>query len=377
MELITNLQSPELRFKIALDVPIKDLSALCKQNRSWREICGSEEFWKLKFQRDFPDKWLLKGKSYKQSYQFWYEIQQKLRPFGYYPDDQQQLSSTLPILIRWHGRGFRETRIYGYHTWDFIARFAEYQMGSNSDFLLERILKDFKTYGFDRIYITLPETFDFIFYMNIDDLGLNLLKEPHYTDPNSICSSLNYDQLKDKLEPVYKGFPDYPSMLTALLTRTAIRKITNRSGQVILPKDFNLIRYKYVKEFDMAKIFCLWRAYTLYDNDEKYPPYLYVTCCEPDVKLETWYRKVNSNNYINILNQMEIRTDDNPTYFQALCRMSLTDYTFWVYDHLNREGAINQLGLPRDLVYKEWGSNPNHPENSEIREVIYSYVKLR
>ena len=93
MNLVANLTSSELKYKIALGTPIPDLPKLCASNSQWKEVCDSEEFWKLRFRQDFPNKWRLKDKGWKESYQFWYLAKIKARPFGYYPDDQQVLDS--------------------------------------------------------------------------------------------------------------------------------------------------------------------------------------------------------------------------------------------------------------------------------------------
>lgn len=384
MELITNIQSPEFRFRIGLQTPIPDLPNLCAQSKVWREVCESEDFWRLRFKQDFPDKWTLNNHShkesghsrnYKESYQYWYRISLKLRPFGYYLDDQIQLDLVNSMKEIRDFQDLSEESISEPKI-DIdavqIEQIVSYYINYNEDIihstkpvtnLFDHLIKHnidqtqfisqlFKALGLDRINITLPEAIDLLFYI-AGDMGDEGLRITGYHDQIiSIQSSLNYNELSlllNKFRTKYEGFPDYPSMLYAAITSFCYLDITLSEDYDILPSEFNHQRYKLVKQFDLIKIIWIYRSYYSDSPIEASPPYLFVTCYKPDVQFESWYRKVNEKNYISILNTMGIRTSDNPSYYQALARMTINHNFTWI-TYLSKSFVAEALGIPLDMV---------------------------
>lgn len=229
---------------------------------------------------------------------------------------------------------------------------------------LSFVTEFFKILNLDRINTTLPEAIDFLFHIlssfdsDIKDLIRNKKK-------SSILSSLSYNLLKEILGSGYTGFPDYQNMLFSILTGTQLQSIKisyelNQSNQpYIRSEDFDLERFKYIKKFDLAKVLNLSRAYGYHTSS---PPYFNVTCNKPDEKLEQWYRKVNQDNYISVLNILGIRTDDNPTYYQALGRMTIIHSMSWIHLMLRQQMNIeterliinelisDELGIPYSVL---------------------------
>lgn len=379
MELITNIQSPEFRFRIALQTPIPNLPSLCAQSKVWREVCDSEDFWRLRFNQDFPTRFLLKDNTYKESYQYWYRISLKLRPFGYYPDDQEIIGKfrkfrpnqnalsldsyfihpdnqrdddiLLPLIKSYVGPYTRQA----YDILDMIIR-------KNID-QFKFISEVFVILNINRIEITLPESIDLLFYATGKFRYYERNGKYSVQKAVSLLSSLNYNQLKDYLGNVYDGFPDYPSMFNAAITGdrfTTISMIISlveqgqfRHNIIATPRDFNHQRYKYVKQLDLIKILWLQRVYLKSDVEgfhftTEYPPYLFVTCFNLSTQLEDLYQKVSPNNYITILDSIHIRTDDNPNYNQALGRMTLIHNLNWVIYYMKTIDSL--LGLSYEMA---------------------------
>ena len=377
MNLVANLTSSELKYKIALGTPIPELGRLCGQSRDWSEVCNSEEFWRLRFQQDFSDRWLLKGKNYKESYQFWYHAKIKARPFGYYPDDQSVLNS-----LERYQYGGPERRIYAlyelnanissthaeqiirhilFHVDDMMKEsipVLDVIVVNNID-QIEFLTKFFKKTYFDRLDVTISEAFDLFCYIinrgiyNKDSYIGNKLAER-----GPILSSLNSIQLREFLGSSYDGFPDHASMLyTAVdgqcLTQLTVLKHdpgTQGFETEVGPSDFNLERYQYIKRFELIKIIWLFRSYLgKVAPFGSAPPYLYVSFCQPNVILEKLYIRINQDNYISILKEMRIRTDDNPNYYQAFGRLTMIDGFAWLkYDDFSF--LASSLGLPQNII---------------------------
>lgn len=384
MALITDpFQIPELRFKVALDTPIPELAGLCAKNRDWNVICNDDQFWRLRLKQDFPKRWKLKGKTWKETYRFWYLAKVKSRPFGYYPDDQQVLDT-----VKYTGGS--ELLLFEYKV-NGSVKDSKSIMSYLKDRLSEEfndpvplfdaiIINDvdriqfvstyFKYINLDRLNMTLSEAFDLLFYIsgNINNQGLT---RPYVQNKTkvSILSSLNSDQLYDFLGEDYNGFPDHPSMLHAAIVEYHFHDIDVGLGAEegegeegeneenrVTPEYFNQYiwkRYDYIKRFELDKIVWIWRSYFA-DTDGyfPYPPYLFVACCEPDehdVQFETWYEMVNEDNYMTILSDMCIKNNDKPTYRQALARMTLYHNITWVTNY-SPNFVANALGIPRNKV---------------------------
>lgn len=195
----------------------------------------------------------------------------------------------------------------------------------------------------------------------------------------SILSSLNATKLSEFLNFLYVGFPDYPSMLlTAVLGQapTEAEVIRDTFG---LPFNnmrilrFNIDRYNYIKRFDLIKIIWLSRSYS--GKMMKYsPPYLYVTCCVPNEELERWYIKVNEKNYMEVLRLMTIRTNDNPTYHQALARMTVINGLTWTVNY-NIDFLETALGLPKNVVDRLISIQlPGRYSDREFMQIITDYL---
>lgn len=368
----------ELALKVALQTPISDLSSLCIQNSTLRDICNSEEFWKIRLTNDLPGKWKLKNKTYKESYQFWYLAKVKARPFGYYPDDQQVLDS-LP-RYRYdnndrHMGTLHEVKldISVSNVDQIINDIITYQEPKDIpllDFIcyhkidqIQFLTKFFKTTGFDRLNLTLPESIDLLCY--VTDRGFfdqYLTNKPRILERASILSSLNEARLREFLGSTYRGELDYPSLLFSAVegqSMTEMMVLINPAVygfrfKVFDPLDFNnnnyRERYEYIKRFDLIKIIWLSRSYMGHLMGIKsYPPYLYVSISPPNVILEETYRKVNENNYISTLNQLNIRTDDNPSYSQSLARITMINDLGWTVNY-NNNFLEMALGLPKHVI---------------------------
>lgn len=396
----------ELRYKIALDIPISNLSNLCVQSKQWKEVCDSEDFWRLRFKKDFLDKWRLKDKNYKESYQFWYKVLLKLRPFDYYPDDQQILNNvpkfTYDGIQEYTSHVEMSERMILTGSIDVLQEITLYYDNSIYDNLVYnmipvldffvinnidqiRLISDyFKLIGLDRINITLPESIDLLFCL----IGTNSISN-HSSRRSiySILSSLNYNQLSTFVngkEGVRGGGKDYGGFLIySLMLFTAVTnkrfsevdindEIENPEGEwtFALPEEFDFQRYKVVKQFDLDKIIWLWRAYYGSATMDKFPPYFYVTCSKANLKLEELYRKINSYNYISILESVGIKTDDNPTYYQALARLTIEYDLTWI-EHYRRYFACDALGIPVTMV----NSLYDRLQMIDVKFVIIKYLK--
>lgn len=222
----------------------------------------------------------------------------------------------------------------------------------------------FKFLNLDRINITLPEAIDLLFYI-MSGFARDVQSIVKKAKRGSILSSLNYDQLKQFIGPEYLGFADYPSMLYAGLIGNYLDRIYFNVPDEpwplsIVPLDFNPIRYANVKQFDLAKTLNIQRVYGQAYNDVYYPPYLSVACHPPNEELERLYREVNQDNYINILNQLGIKTNDNPTYFVALARMTVIVGSLRWVNGISNESASEILGIPLEIIKEIRNKSTNY-----------------
>lgn len=385
----TIFQNPEFRFEVALNTPIAELSNLCQTDVAFAEICRDPYFWRQKFAKDFPGEALYPGETPKSSYQ----IRSRMRPFGYYPDDEARLALLkLPALGGYGEIDLFEPAIRRYFsvpmTPDFVFREYEnrdaYTAVNDGISILDIIIMSQNPVKFvsefllllnlNRINITFAESIDLIFYA----LGSQESDYQSKPDDVSLLSSLNYDQLRDFLGPKYNGFPDYPGMMNAAITGYILPVIYSDAlaNPAIFPANFDPQRYAYIKSFGPEKIVRLWRTYRDEYGMGNYPPYLFVTCVHhpADAAFEATFLAMDQENYIEMLSNEGIRTDDNPTYDQGLVRMTMACSLRWVLNY-DRALVLEQLGVPYNFIDPdiEWSME----YEAEILPVLENYLLVQ
>lgn len=422
--LINPFEVPELRFVIALKTPIPDLASLCQQNSIYAMICRDEQFWKTRYELDYPGLPLYYGRTYKESYRLRYEQ----CPFGYYVDDEAKLLSIQPVtkyrvldvIEPVIGQGlFTSSKVMMY-----MAHHPRHRNNYNNSHTLHNshhnqhnpynqhnphstkmsLTSNQKTFLFDmltiqnidqptfikecfmmmninRTVITLPESIDLLFIIagSSSSVFNSYLGD---REKASILSSLNCEQLHDFLGPNYvnyDGFPDYPNILNAAISNHIFAHVcVNDKGNVVECKrtDFaspsTLERYRYVKQFELVKILFLWRCYR--DILPDLPFYFYVTLQPGNAYLEQWMQHISRENYMETLNTLSIRTDDHPSYRQAVARLTILHSLNWICCY-ERDFVFQALNLPTNLVSRHirWEINriPDY-----VISIITNYLRV-
>lgn len=404
----------ELDFQVALRTAIPDLPKLCAQNKTFNTICNDEIFWRQRLGLDFPDRFKLKDKNFKESYRFWYQAKVKARPFGYYADDGQVLeeyrltisrssytlltsinetlispdSTNMTIIL---GELLSRVPVTG-QPMSYLSLF--HMLAYNRINLIEFTTKLFKLFGLDRLIMTLPESIDFLacslHFLRVNYSTYQSIEQKKIDQRKfSIISSLSQNQITElQLLNNYQGYPDYPSRLYSVLSGKVLQmsiadpegdpSILNPENVIAGPNRFDIDRYRMMKQFDLIKIVWLSISYSAKIGGYiAFPPYLYVSLCKPNERLEDLYRKVNENNYIEMLRSLGIRSDDNPNYYQALGRLTAFDGLLWTTRVRSFKPLIFYLGLPLRLIeVLDSAYDLGDPDDWEERsiQIIESYL---
>lgn len=400
MDMVTNpFDVPELRVKIALQTRIENLPILCKQDKLYSKICDSEDFWRLRYQQDYPDLPLYYGLNYQNSYKRRYAK----HPFGYYLNDKEAILDIYTLneyyiiypsepIIGKDVRTPLEVKKY------IISHFRKDGTRFDSDKL--KLTKNNETMLFDMIASNDVDQFVFVSeclrLLNLDRLKMTLSESidllyiifgshsymyDDYDDYHikhktklSVLSSMDYNQLSHFLNNrrkqftnaitlPYPGWPDYSSMMNAAITDYVLDIFFLRTKQgyqyKVVPKDFDFQRYESIKKLDLIKILFLTRAY-YNEIPTTYPLYLRATLSPPDIELEKLFYHINQDNYIEVLSELGIRNNDNPSYYQGVARLTIIHSLRWIlqYDKEFSFQALGLLGLPSSVIVdiKEWRS---------------------
>lgn len=438
---ISPLDIDLVRYNIALQSSLPDLLNLCSTDVKFALVCQDDYFWRLKYEQDYPGQSLYPGETGRSSYM----IRHRLRPFGYYPDDEDKLlyitydqeddyyeialaepgifvnQDTVVdpeyVFMAWQRDNITHGKLYGVPVLDII-------MNSNDPikFASELLV----LFGLNRLNITFSESIDLLFlimgsgegwryFFDEDRAGEKEGEEGGGEEDEdrgrgeeededrggrgdelqpegltnlervSLLSSLNNQQLRDFLGNNYRGFPDYPSLLSSAITDFELSNISSFVDAIptIRPDNFDLDRYNYIRSFEMNKIIRLYRCYTDKYVMGEYPPYLFVSCMtQPDdVNFERRFLAMTPDNYITTLNVAGIRTGDQPTYDQGLMRMSVIYSPGWIL-YYEKELMLRQLGIPISIVdildnmFDVNGESIDwNPENQDvILRVILNYL---